>query len=101
MSYRELSVTEVHELLARWQAGASIKSTSRVTGIDRKTIRRYAAVACAVAVGCNDVLTDEVVRAVAGVIHARPPPPLSDARQRLLPHAARIAAWRASGVPLT
>ncbi len=39
--YRELTMTDVREVLRRWQAEQSIKSIARGTRIDRKTVRRY------------------------------------------------------------
>jgi hypothetical protein len=45
MSYRELSMIDVKELLRRWAAGQSIRRIARDTGADRGTVARYVAVA--------------------------------------------------------
>ena len=40
MSYRELSMIEVKEVLRRREAGQAWRETARETGLDRKTVRR-------------------------------------------------------------
>ncbi len=45
MSYRELTMIDVRELLRRWAAGHSDRKIARETGADRKTVGRYTAVA--------------------------------------------------------
>jgi transposase len=41
MSFRELSMIEVKEVLRRREAGQGLREIARETGIDRKTVRRY------------------------------------------------------------
>ena len=41
MSYRELNMIDVKELLRRWAAGHSNRKIARETGTDRATVRRY------------------------------------------------------------
>ena len=41
MSYRELSMIEVKEVLRRREAGQALREIARETGLDRKTVRRY------------------------------------------------------------
>ena len=41
MSFRELSMTDVKEVLRRWTAGQSVRQMARESGVDRKTVRRY------------------------------------------------------------
>ncbi len=41
MAYREVSMTEVKEVLRQWQAGKGKKEIARQVGLDRKTVRRY------------------------------------------------------------
>jgi hypothetical protein len=48
MSYREVSVIEVKEILRLWLAGHSLRSVTDLAGVDRKTVRRYLATACCV-----------------------------------------------------
>jgi hypothetical protein len=40
MSYRELTMIEVKEVLRRRQAGQGPREIARDTGLDRKTVRR-------------------------------------------------------------
>jgi transposase len=85
MSYRELSMIEVKEILRLWLDGRSQREVSRLTTADRKTVRRYVETARACGVDRDgDVaqLTDELLGAV--VSGARP--------QR--PHG-RGASWEA------
>ena len=41
MSFRELSMIEIREVLRRWTAGQSVRAVARETGVDRKTVDRY------------------------------------------------------------
>jgi hypothetical protein len=41
MAFREVPVFEVREVLRLWLRGEGLRSTERLTSIDRKTIRRY------------------------------------------------------------
>ena len=42
MTYRELTMMEVKEVLRRLAAGQGLRDIARQTGVDRKTVRRYA-----------------------------------------------------------
>jgi transposase len=100
MTYRELTMMDVKELLRRWQSQHGIKAMARESGIDRKTIRRYFAAAEALGIARDAVLTDDVVHGVAQFVQARPTPAPSEAREDLSPHRARIAQWLESTPPL-
>jgi transposase len=100
MAYRELPMTDVRELLRRWQSKQSIKSTSRSTGIDRKTVRRYFEATEALGVARDATLTDDVVHGVAQYVQARPIKETSEAWSVLAPHKDRIAQWLATTPPL-
>lgn len=41
MSFRELGMTEIREVLRRWQAGQSARAIAREGVVDRKTATRY------------------------------------------------------------
>jgi transposase len=41
MSFREVRVFEVREMLRLWLRGEGLRSVERLVGIDRKTVRRY------------------------------------------------------------
>ena len=45
MSFRELSMIEIREVLRRWSAGQAVRAVARETGVDRKTVDRYVSVA--------------------------------------------------------
>ena len=71
MAFREVGVFQVREVLRLWLRGEGIRSTERLAGVDRKTVRRY--VAAAVELGLvrdggegqlNDELVGSVVEAV-------------------------------------
>src|ERR1700754_2225969 len=89
MTYRELSMIEIKEILRLWLEGRSQRDVSRLTSVDRKTVRRYVETARACGVDRNGEiaqLTDELLAAVVG--GARP--------QR--PHG-RGASWEAMAAP--
>lgn len=67
MSFREVPVHEIREVLRLWLRGESQRSIERLAGVNRKTAVRYveAAVACgAVAGGDEEQLDDELIGAV-------------------------------------
>jgi DNA-directed RNA polymerase specialized sigma24 family protein len=41
MSYREVSVIEIREILRLWLQGLGLREVARLSGTDRKTVRRY------------------------------------------------------------
>jgi predicted DNA-binding transcriptional regulator YafY len=41
MSYREVSVIEINEILRLWLEGRGLREVARLSGTDRKTVRRY------------------------------------------------------------
>jgi hypothetical protein len=43
MGFREVPVFEVKEVLRLWLRGEGLRAIERLSGIDRKTIRRYVA----------------------------------------------------------
>ena len=45
MPYREVRVVDCQEALRRWLARDGVRSISRGTGIDRKTIRKFVKIA--------------------------------------------------------
>jgi hypothetical protein len=61
MSYRELSMIDVKELLRRWSAGHSNRKIARETGADRATVRRYFEVVRELGLECGHELSDAEV----------------------------------------
>jgi transposase len=41
MAYKRIGIMEIREIVRRYQAGQSIREISKITGYDRKTIRKY------------------------------------------------------------
>ena len=87
MTYREVSVIEIKEILRLWLDGRSQREVSKLTAVDRKTVRRYVETARACGMdrdGDVGQLTDELLAAAVVVVGACP--------QR--PHG-RGASWQA------
>lgn len=71
MSFREVGVVEVREVLRGWLGGAGLRTVAERAGVDRKTARRY--VQAAESVGLSraagvDALTDELIGAVVELV---------------------------------
>jgi transposase len=93
MSYRELSMIDVKEVLRRWSAGHSNRKISRETATDRATVARYIAVAKQLGLPPDRELTEGEVHEVAQRIQARPLPDRSAEWAAIAPHKARIVEW--------
>jgi len=100
MSYRELSMIDVKELLRRWSAGQSNRQIARETSTDRDTVARYVAVTAALGFERGREFTDEQVNQVAQGVQARPQRDASAEWQELAAHKERIAEWLARPRPL-
>ena len=87
MSYRELSMIEVKEILRRHAAGHSLRQIARETGMDRKTVRRYV-----LAAGPQEP-DDGVLQRVVQEVQGRPLPPPSEPRKALVAHREQIVSW--------
>jgi transposase len=64
MTFREVHVFEIREVLRLWLRGEGLRSIERLSSVDRKTVRRYveAAVACGLlAEGGEAQITDELI----------------------------------------
>jgi transposase len=101
MSYRELSMIEVKEVLRRTRAGHSIRKIARETGLDRKTVRRYLRAAEEEGLPAEAELTDEVLQGAVHRVQHREPPSPSEVRAQLAAHREQIAAWLEEGLKLT
>lgn len=100
MSFRELTMIEVKEVARRCQARQGLREIARETGLDRKTVRRYAEALKALDVGADAVLDDALVHAIAQRVQARPGTELSPERATLDAHRERIVAWLGEKRPL-
>ncbi len=101
MSFRELHMIDVREVLRRWQAGQSARQLARDEVADRKTAGRYIAAAEAMGLSREAELTDEVVREALHRVQTRPGVVPSTQWQQLEAQRARIEAWLTSETPLT
>jgi hypothetical protein len=94
MSYREVAMWEVLNVLRRIGRGEDKSSVARTTGHSRTTIRRY--VATAVELGWRQG-TDEPTETLAAAVAARHSPaggrPPGEVEALLLPHRERIKKW--------
>jgi len=71
MSFREVRVHEIREVLRLWLRGDGQRKVARLSSVDRKTVRRYveAAVACGlVPDGGEGQLTDELIGQVCEAV---------------------------------
>ena len=83
MSFRELTMIDVKEVLRRWAAGQSARQMAREGVVSRRTATRYIEAATSLGLTPSDELSDERVRGVAQCVQARPLPTVSDPRQLL------------------
>ncbi|NVL83986.1 hypothetical protein, partial [Escherichia coli] len=72
MSFRELTMIDVREVLRRLQAGQSARQVARDGVVDRKTAARYFDAARACEIGTETELSDALVAEVAQRVQARP-----------------------------
>jgi len=100
MTYRELPMIDVKEVLRRWLAGHSNRRIARETGIDRDTAARYVAVAKELALPNDRELTEAEVHEVAQRVQARPLPDRSAEWTEIAKHKARISEWLERKRPL-
>lgn len=98
MSYREVAMWEVLNVLRRVGRGESKAGVAQATGHSRTTVRRY--VATAVALGWRPGV-DEPTEALAVSVMARHHPArdrnAGQAEERLLPHREQIEGWLKPG----
>lgn len=100
MSFREITMQDVSEVLRRWQAGQSARRIAREMGLDRKTVGRYVDEAKAGGVGAEMAVTEEVARAVGKGVQTRPLPPPSEQWRSLAQRRDQISAWLGGERPL-
>ncbi len=100
MTYRELTMIDVKELLRRWTAGHSNRKIARETCADRGTVARYTAIATELALPRDRELSEAEVHEVAQRVQARPLPDVSAEWQSIAAHKERIEAWLGKKRPL-
>jgi transposase len=100
MSYRELTMIEIKEVLRRWSAQQSLHQIARETGLDRKTVRRYVQAAESLSLERASELDDACVHAVAERVQARTLPARTAEWAEITEHRARIEEWLGRRRPL-
>jgi transposase len=100
MSFRELTMIDVREVLRRIQAGQSARRLARDGVVDRKTATRYFAAARACAVTSDTPLDDGLIAEIAQRVQARPEPPASEPCKVLEAQRTRLEAWLRAERPL-
>jgi transposase len=96
MSYREVCVEQVREVLRAWLDGVGLRTVAMRAGVDRKTARRYVEAAEKVGVardGGRGQLDDGVIGQVVGLVRPVRPDGHGVAWDTLLEHRAQIAEW--------
>jgi transposase len=100
MSFRELTMVDVKEILRRWQAQQSERRISRETGADRKTVGRYTEAAETVGLQATQELNDEVIAAVGSLVQMRETLPPGKAFELLAVHKEKVGGWLSGKPPL-
>ena len=100
VSFRELKMNEIREVIRQWQAGTTLRGIARAVGLDRKTVRRYVDALQQVGVTADSVPDDAVVHLVASRVQTRAVAEPSAEREELMLHRERIAAWLTQSKPL-
>lgn len=84
MSYREVSMLEIKEVLRRKEAGASERRIARDMGINRKTVSRYVAAIQAAGIGDATEVNEVLLGSLARVVQERRTVVPSEVWQELL-----------------
>jgi transposase len=102
MTYRELTMIDIREVLRRWTAGHSNRRIARETGTDRGTVARYIASAEEAGVTRAGVvaLTDAEVHEIAQRVQARPLAERSQEWSTVAAHKDLVVQWLEAKRPL-
>ena len=96
MAFREVRVFEVREVLRLWLRGEGFRAVERLSGVDRKTVRRYVTAAVEAGLdrdGGEDQLTDEFLAVVVETVRPHRLDGHGEAWRLLEQHAEQIKAW--------
>lgn len=101
MAFREVPVFEVREVLRLWLRGEGIRPVERLSGVNRKTVRRY--VDAAIGLGLRQdggelQLTDEFLGSVVEAVRPHRSDGHGEAWRVLSAHHDRIKAWLDEGL---
>ena len=100
MTYRELTMMEIREVLRRVVAGQGQRAIARETGLDRKTVRRYAEAVSSAGLSAEALHDDAAVAAVIASVQERELPTPSEQRAALAARREQIEAWLSTKPPL-
>jgi hypothetical protein len=101
VAFREVGVHEVREVLRLWLRGEGFRSVARLARVDRKTVRRYVAVAQACGLGQaggEGQLSDELLSAVAERVRPHRTGGHGESWALLAAHHARLAELLDAGL---
>lgn len=104
MTFREVRVVEVVEVLRAWLAGAGLRTAAERAGVDRKTARRYVEAARAaglVRAGGPAQLSDELVGVVLAAVRPARASGHGAAWEALGPWTEQITTWVTADLALT
>jgi transposase len=101
MSYREVHVIEVKEVVRLWSLGESQRSIARLMNLDRKTVRRY--VKAAQQSGCRpgEPVSEPLVGEVMGRVRAQGPGVRGSSWSVCSAHRELLAGWLEESIPLS
>ncbi len=96
MTFREVPVFEVREVLRLWLRGEGLRSVERLAGVDRKTVRRYVTAAEGLGLrrdGGDEQLCDEFMGSVVEAVRPHRSGGHGEAWRLLVARHDRIEAW--------
>ena len=96
MSFRQVPVHEIREVLRLWLRGDGQRSIARLAAVDRKTVRRY--VEAAITAGRDrdageDAIGDELIAVVCEAVRPHRPTGHGEAWSVLEAHHDKLADW--------
>ncbi|HEX8769460.1 MAG TPA: hypothetical protein VF711_01685 [Acidimicrobiales bacterium] len=96
MSFREVQVHEIREVLRLWLHGESQRGITRRSSVDRKTVRRYVDAALARGLtgdGGQEQLTDELIGRVCELVRPHGPDGHGAAWATLRANHEQLKTW--------
>ena len=96
MTFREVRVFEIREILRLWLRKEGLRSIERLTATDRKTVRRYVTAAIAAGVdpaGGEEQLTDAVVAVICEAVRPHRPGGRGAAWEALVANHDDLETW--------
>ncbi len=101
MSFREIFMIEIQEVLRRWRAGHSLRLIAKEACLDRKTVRRYVEAARSLGFDATTDINDELASRVAHATRRSRVSEHTPQWKALLLHRSRIETWRTQSAPLS